>query len=590
MVKTIMDYLKRILIFQEPREAQEQFILKEYKEESDQKVKQEAQSDKHKGTVSSDEKGRIKKPSKVEDINKKDGTDSDKNPFKTGKVSPVLDDNLTFLKEKYSIPKNSDVKIRSFDITLKKKVYKAFIIFIDGLSDKKVINKHILQPLMLFTSLEKPENIDNIITYIERNLVTQNQLMKSTDFQEILDSVNFGECVLFVDGADQALIFDVKSWEHRTVDRPNVEITIRGPQEGFGETVRANTALIRKNLKNENLTIESITIGQRSRTPCSIMYLKDLANPKLVDEVRRRLRSLKLDYANDSGIIEQLIEDNSFLSAPQVIATERPDRVASMLSDGRVAILVDGNPFVLVVPATLYSLIHSPEDVYLRFPFANFMRFIRYLGIAAALLLPGLYLAVTNYHHEMIPTDLILAISGARERVPFPTVFEILIMEISFELIREAGIRMPGTIGPTLGIIGALILGQAAVAANIVSPILIIIVAVTGIGALAVPNFSLAFAFRVMRFGYIILGAVAGLLGITLGLFIQGLFLVSQKSFGVPFLSPIAPRTSGSITSAITRPVMWKREKRPDYLNPLDVTSQPKISRGWVKKKKKPEK
>ncbi len=590
MVKTILDYLKRILIFQEPREAQEQFILKEHNEESDQKTKQEAQSDKPDNTDTQDKKGEIKKPAKVEDLNKKDGNGSGKNPFQTGKVSTVLEDNLTFLKEKYSIPKNSDVKIRSFDITLKKKVYKAFIIFIDGLSDKKVINKHILQPLMLFTSLEKPENIDDIITYIERNLVTQNQLMKSTDFQEILDSVNFGECVLFVDGADQALIFDVKSWEHRTVERPNVEITIRGPQEGFGETVRANTALIRKNLKNENLTIESITIGQRSRTPCSIMYLKDLANPKLVEEVRRRLGSLKLDYANDSGIIEQLIEDNSFLSAPQVIATERPDRVASMLSDGRVAILVDGNPFVLVVPATLYSLIHSPEDVYLRFPFANFMRFIRYLGIAAALLLPGTYLAVTNYHHEMIPTDLILAISGARERVPFPTVFEILIMEISFELIREAGIRMPGTIGPTLGIIGALILGQAAVAANIVSPILIIIVAVTGIGALAVPNFSLAFAFRVMRFGYIILGAVAGLLGITLGLFIQGLFLVSQKSFGVPFLSPIAPRTSGGITSAITRPVMWKREKRPDYLNPLDVTSQPKISRGWVKKKKKPEK
>jgi len=198
------------------------------------------------------------------------------------------------------------------------------------------------------------------------------------------------------------------------------------------------------------------------------------------------------------------------------------------------------------------------------------------------LLLPGVYVAITNYHQEMIPTDLLLAIEASRERVPFPSVVEILIMEISFELIREAGIRIPGPIGPTLGIIGALILGQAAVAANVVSPILIIIVAVTGIGSFAIPNFSLAFAFRVLRFFYIFLGATAGFLGITTGLYFQWMWLVSVKSFGVPFLAPFAPKTSGGFVDEIYRAPIWKMEERPDYVNPKDRRKQPRISRRWA--------
>ena len=573
----LTDLLKNIFLFQEPKEPQEQFILKEYNEGSDEKAEQQDDTK---------NKSEPPNPTKKEDHGKIKDKEPKKKTTKLEKVSPKLDENIAYLKEAYSIPLSTDVMIREFDIALEKKTYKAFIIFIDGLTEKPIINKHILAPLMLYTSLEKSGKVDDIITYIERNLVTQNQVNKSDDYKIILGSINYGECVLFVEGATKALIFDVKSWEHRTVDRPNTEIAIRGPQEAFGETVRVNTALVRKNLKNENLIVENLTIGERSNTPCSVMYLKNLANPSLVEEVRNRISSLKLDYANDSGIVEQLIEDNPFMMAPQTVATERPDRVSSMLSEGKIAILIDGNPFVLLVPSTFFELVHSSEDSYVRFPYANLMRLIRYLAIFVALLLPGIYIAITTYHQEMIPTDLLLAISGAREHVPFPTVIEILIMEISFELIREAGVRMPAPIGPTLGIIGALILGQAAVSANIVSPILIIIVAVTGIGALAIPSFSLAFAFRILRFIYIALGALAGLLGITLGLFVQGLFLVSQKSFGVPFFSPFAPRTSNVMADTITRGPIWKQEKRPDYLNPQDVTRQPKISRGWTKKDK----
>ena len=253
-----------------------------------------------------------------------------------------------------------------------------------------------------------------------------------------------------------------------------------------------------------------------------------------------------------------------------------------MLTEGRVAIVMHGSPFVLVVPVTSNDIMYSAEDQYLRFPYSNLLRIIRILALLMSLLLPAIFLAITNYHHEMIPTDLLLAILSAREKVPFPSVVEVFLMEISFELIREAGIRIPGPIGPTLGIIGALILGQAAVEANIVSPILIIVVAVTGLGSFAIPNFSAGFAFRILRFGFIILSAISGFLGITVGLVLMGLWMVNAKSFGVPFVSPVAPRTSGGFSDAVLKSPVWKQEKRPDYMNAKKGRKQPHISRRWI--------
>jgi spore germination protein KA len=271
-----------------------------------------------------------------------------------------------------------------------------------------------------------------------------------------------------------------------------------------------------------------------------------------------------------------------------MISTERPDYVSELLVAGRVAVIVSGSPNVLIIPTTFFDLMHSAEDTYIRFPYVNLLRYIRYIAGFLALLLPGLYLAITNYHHEMIPTDLLLAIEASREKVPFPSLVEILLMEFSFELIREAGIRVPGPIGPTLGIIGALILGQAAVAANIVSPILIIIVAVTGIGSFAIPNYSLAYSIRIMRFAFIFFGACAGFLGITLGLFLLGIWSAALKSFGVPFMAPLGPRTSGSFRNVMFKAPEWKQEDRPDYLNAKRSKKQNHYSMKWkINKKKK---
>lgn len=561
------DKIGKWLFFSEPKKV-ERFILKETKHET---LKAERYDEDKKNRQADVKESEEQKWQSKGNFKKENGV----------KINKDLKVSLEYMKKIYSIPLNGDIMLREFDIVIGEKPYSAFIIFYDGLTDRMVINTNILQPLMLLSNLEIKSDEKNIGKYIMKHLLPQNQVKYAENYEEVINEVNFGGCGLFVDGLDKAFACDVKGWEHRGVERPNNELVLRGPQEGFNEVLRVNTALIRKILKDEDLIAEDISVGERSKTPCSMMYIKDIANDELVQEVRRRLKSIKVDYMLDTGQLEQLIEDKTTSPAPLIVDTERPDRVASMLSEGKVAVVLNGSPFVLVVPTTLPDLFHSAEDNYVRFPYANFLRIIRLLGVIMALLLPGLYISITYFHHEMIPTDLLFALEASREKVPFPSLVELLLMELAFELIREAGIRIPGPIGPTLGIIGALILGQAAVAANIVSPILIIIVAVTGIGSFAIPSFSLAFSFRIARFVYIILGTLAGFLGITLGIFLHMLWMAQSRSFGVPFLSPFAPRTADSMGEELIRKPVWKQEYRADFLNTKDSRKQKRVSRGW---------
>lgn len=497
-------------------------------------------------------------------------------------ISSDIELNKKIMMTTYDIPRNSDLLHREFNITVKNKILKAFIVFIDGMTDRTVINNNILQPLMLLSNLEIKEEPKDVGEFIFNRLIPYNQIKKVHNYTDVISNVNFGGCVIFIEGLEYAFMADTKFWDHRGINSPKSETVIRGPQEAFNEQIRANTALLRKILKDKDLMVQNVPIGKRSNTPCAVMYIKDIANDSLVREVLKRVKSIKVDYIFDSGELEQLLEDSTFLAAPQIFATERPDKVAMMLAQGNVAVALDGSPFVLVMPATITEFLHTTEDTNIRFPYVNFIRIIRIIGIAIALLLPGLYISITNFHQEMIPTNLLFAIEASRENVPFPSVIEIFIMEFSFELIREAGIRVPGAIGSTIGIVGGLILGQAAVTANLASPIMIIIVAITALGSFSVPSFSMSFSIRIMRFAYIFLGAVAGFLGIALGLVLNSLLLASSKSFGVPFLTPFAPVTNGKYSDKLTRKPIWKQEKRPDYLNTKDIKSQPNISRGWA--------
>jgi len=393
--------------------------------------------------------------------------------------------------------------------------------------------------------------------------------------------INAGDTVLFGAGWPQALVVSTDQVPHRPVGTPEREQVIRGPQEAFGEDLDTNLALLRNLLRTEKLVARRLVLGDLSTTPVAMVYLAGVSNPRLVEEIWRRLNGIRIDFLMDSGILEQLIEDNPYSPHPQLTATERPDRVAALLAEGRVAVFCGGSPQALVAPTTLYELLHTGEDMYLRWPYGNFLRLVRNLAFYISFLLPGIYLAVALFHQEMVPMELLLALTGARARVPFPSLVEVLIMEISFELIREAGERAPGVLGNTIGIVGALILGQAAVQAGIVSPILIIIVAITALANFAIPNYSTAFAVRILRFAYILLGAFLGFPGLALGLAVHMAAVAHLKSFGVPYLAPVAPQAVTGVDVFLRGPV-WQMERRPDYLGVQRGKRQPTVARKWA--------
>ena len=528
---------------------------------------------------------------------KTDEINSQKDPES---VFPSLSVNLDFLKVKYNTLINSDIVVREFTLTARNRQYGAFLIYIDGMVDTKIINDFVLEPLMLRNRANSydgnetrvvSEAISNNITvrkvkkfdlvdYIYNSLVPQNAVKKKKSFNDILPDINMGNCLLFVDTIDTAFSIDAKGFKQRGVDSPKNETVIRGAQEAFTEAIRTNTSMIRRFVNNENLVIESLSVGKVTKTKCAVCYMKDIANDDLVAEVKYRLNNLDIDTIISSGQLEQLIEDNSKCSLPQMLSTERPDKAANHILSGRVVVIVNGSPYVLIMPCVFVDFLSSAEDPNLKFQYANLLKFVRLVAFFITLLLPGLYVAITNFHQEIIPTELLFAIVASRESVPFPIIVEILAMEISFELIREASLRVPSPIGTTIGIIGALILGQAAVEASIVSPILIIIIAITGITSFAIPDFYLSFHLRIARFLYIIAGFLAGFLGIGIVLFGHLILLCSLKSFGVSYLAPYIPATSKN-NKAYFMPPFWNREKRPDFLNSKRPKKQDRISMKW---------
>lgn len=523
---------------------------------------------------------------------------------KVKNIFPSMDVNLEYVKVKYNAMISSDVVIREFMVTARNRQYRAFLLFIDGMVNPDLINNYVLKPLMMKNqantfdgdqtrilseavtnniTVRKVKKFD-IVEYISNCLFPENDIKKHTEFSDIFAGVNSGNCALFIDTLNIAFDIDVKGFKQRSIDTPNNEIVIKGPQEAFVENLRTNTSLIRRIVNTENLVVENIKVGEISKTNCAVCYISDIANNDLVAEVKYRINNLGIDSLLSTGQLEQLITDKNKYSIPQILSTERPDKVTKYLYEGRVAVLINGNPYCLVMPATLVDFVSSPEDTNLQFHFANFLKFLRLLAMGITLLLPALYIAMTNFHQELIPTELLFSILASRENVPFPVIFELLVMEISFELIREAGLRVPSPIGPTIGIVGALVLGQAAVSAGIVSPILIIIVAITGISSFAIPDFSFGFHLRILRFVFIILGYISGFLGIGVGIFVYITVLCSLKSFGVPYTVPFAPSTYSFGSEYFISPI-WKREKRPDYLNAKKEESQKHISMEWKYRK-----
>lgn len=515
------------------------------------------------------------------------------------KIFPSLSVNLEYIKVKFNSLINSDIKIREFDLTARNKVYKAFILYIDGMSDSKSINRFILHPLMLKsrantnTSSEEvvssavANNITvkrvkkfNLVDYIYSCLIPHNDLEKFQNFDDAIAQVNAGNCALFIDTIDTCFVCDVKGYEKRSINPPINEIVIRGSQEAFVENIRTNTSMLRRLVNNENLIIENTSIGAISKTDCAICYLKDIANDDLVAEVKYRINNLDIDYIISSGQLEELLKQNSKSSIPELLTTERPDRAANSILDGKVVVIVNGTPISLIAPCTFFDLLESIEDHNINYRFANLIKFVRLVACFITILLPGLYIAITNFHEELIPTELLFSIVSSRQAVPITIELEIILMEIAFELIHEAGIRVPSPISTTMSIVGALVLGDAAVNASIVSPISIIIVAISGLTSFAIPNFSLELHFRLLRFGFIFVGWLFGFLGIAIGIFFYLGLLSSYSSFGVPFLSPYVPQSNIGTNGYFFSP-FWKREKRSDFLNTKRANKQAHLSMKW---------
>ena len=471
-----------------------------------------------------------------------------------------IEENRKALKKIFS--DTDDVVFRSFIIG---KSIEAEIIYFEGLSAVREIQDHVLSPLMEMDLKEQAnlEEIQNVILPI----ASVSMISSLTDGAA---QMLRGFPILYINGVNQALCLKINEWEKRAVEEPKTEISIRGSREGFTESIGTNTALLRRRIQSIHLKMKAMNIGTYTNTRVIVAHIEGIARPALVDEVWKRLNRIDIDSILESGYIEELTEDDPFSPFPQEQFTERVDVVSANLLEGRVAILVDGTPDVLVVPVTLTSLLQAVDDYYNRALYSSMVRMLRYGTLFIALILPAVYVALINYHQEMLPTKLLISITAARSAVPFPAIVETFVMQLAFEALREAGLRLPRQIGSAVTIVGALVVGEAAVSAGFVSAPMVIIVAFTGIASFTAPHYSLELAIRFLRLPLIILGGTLGMLGIMFGIIAIAIHLCSLRSFGVPFMAPFAPLRINDLKDSAIRVPWWLMSKRPSFLGRLN--------------------
>ncbi len=460
----------------------------------------------------------------------------------------------------------------------------AMLLYIEGLASRDIVNLIALRSVMLAERVPTLDasalGRDNIASVFMTHVVPSGQIAVLSCIDKVVEHVLTGEAALFIEGARQCVVFEAKGWEHRAIEEPHTEKVVRGPREGFSELLRANTALVRRRLRTPDLRMDSMKVGRRSRTDIAIAYVEGLTNPRLVATVKERIEHIDTDILPDSGLLEEFIEDYPYSPFPQMQYTERPDRFCAGLSEGLVGIIVDGSPMALMAPGNLASFFQSPEDYYERFPYGGPLRALRFISAAIALTFPALYVAISLFHQEMLPTKLALAIAGSHMPVPFPVLVEALLMEVALELIRESSVRLPDPVGQTMGFVGALLLGDAAVSAGLVSPIMVIVVAVTGLASFTIPHYPTGLAIRLLRFPLLLLSAWLGLFGLMAGLMAIALHLGALTSFGVPYLEPLMkPRPS--LRDVVWRSPVFTFNKRPEYAEPLDQVRQKKFIRTW---------
>ncbi|MFD2670838.1 spore germination protein [Marinicrinis sediminis] len=496
------------------------------------------------------------------------------NPVHTGMEHPFVDE-MKDIHFASSLQKNkdhllrifsdcSDVVIREFQIQKSKK---AFIIFVDGLVNSDMVNE-MLQSLMVWKGEAlTPEALQNVSLPVS-------QIQSTEQFADFLVSVLGGDTGLVVEGSTTAMMLGVRGAPVRSISEPETESVVRGPREGFVESLRVNTSLIRRKIKTPALKLKPMTVGRQTNTSIVIAYMDDIADPATVAEVIRRIKNINIDGILESGYIEEFIQDTSITPFPLIQYTERPDTVAASLLEGRIAVMVDGTPFVLIAPFTFWMIMQASEDYYERVPISTLIRWLRFIFLIVSLFTPAFYVAVSTFHQDLIPTSLLLSVAASREAIPFPAVIEALIMEITFEALREAGVRLPKTIGQTVSILGALVVGQAAVEAGIVSAPMVIIVSITGIASFTIPRYNGAIAIRMLRFPLIISASLFGAVGIVIMTMLILGHMAKLRSLGVPYLAPLAPANPNALLDILMRAPLQLMKKRPQFLQVQDEDRQ----------------
>lgn len=496
-----------------------------------------------------------------------------KESLKTLVLYPDLETNLQQIKDIFD--KCSDVVYREFVFAQNEQI-KLALIYMDGLADKGQVSDQIMRSLALEVPMAVPgQEIPQamVLQFIKQRGLCIHQIQETDKLQDVIHAILSGDTVLLVEGHATAIINGSRGWEARGITEAETEPTVRGPREAFVESLRTNTALIRRKIKSPNLKIEVLRLGEVTDTDVAVVYITGLVNEKLLVEVKSRLERIKVDAILESGYIEELIEDNPWSPFPTINHTEKPDRVVAMLLEGRVAILVDGTPFALTLPNLFIEYLHASEDYYERFLYTSFIRLIRLFCMFISLTLPSLYIAIISFHHELFPTTLLMHIAAQREAVPFPVFIEVLSIEVAFEILREAGIRLPRPIGQAVSIVGALVIGEAAVRAGLIASATVIVVAFTGIASF-VFAYSASIAFRLLRFILMVLAATLGLFGLINGLAVIVIHLCTLRSFGVPYLSPLAPTTIVDQKDTVFRSPWWAMFSRPRLISRPERTRQ----------------
>ena len=470
-----------------------------------------------------------------------------------------LDKNVELIKKIFI--DDDTLKVRYIENQMNTSI-KSCVVYINGMVDNGLLDKDVIKPFVEYsiTSLSKRDLID----IIAKRITLASSAEKTSDFDKITQAIVYGDSVMLVDGCSEALVLNTKGWGTRAIKEPQVEMVLRGPREGFNESIMANLAMLHRKLRTKDLKMKLRSFGARTKTTGCICYLEGVANKGVIAELERRLELFEMDGTLDTNYISEFISDRKYSPFQTIGSSERPDVVAAKLLEGRVALFLDGTPVVLTLPCLMLESFQSNEDYYIGYVFASINRLLRILGFILSTSIPAIYVALTCFHHEMLPTPLIISIALARQNVPLPTVAEAVVMLIMFEILRETGSRIPSSIGQSLSIVGALVIGQAAVDAHLVSSPMIVIVATAGITGLLVPKIKGGVIF--IRFILLALSSILGMYGYIFGMIGLFIYLFNVRSFGVPIMTSAFDEGIKDKKDIFIRSPWPLMAKRPRYI------------------------